>query len=376
LIVVVDEYEHEGLRDLRAPAADAAALSEVLGDPDVGDFAVQVISNQPSFVVAEEIEGLFSTSRSDDELLLHFSCHGLKSEAGELFFAARNTRPDRLRSTAVAAEFVQRCMRVSRSRSVVLLLDCCYGGAFGQGMAVRGSGEVNLLDSFPRGKLGGGRGRAVITACSSMEYAFEGDQLTGDQSRRPSVFTNAVVAGLASGDADRDHDGLITLDELYDYVFDRVQEQNPNQTPSRDIEMQGEFVLARSRRQARETWSVRPGEARLQPTDRRQQTLPHFHRAVREVAAAGPGDAHIKHLIQLIIEGARYYQVAAGPPADSPAGARQVDSWRRAVAELDSDETIMIKSGALQLREITDTMRRLATEIAQRTGVYIPLDEF
>ena len=91
-------------------------------------------------------------------LLLHFSCHGLKSESGELFFAARNTRPNRLGSTAVSADFVQRCMRASRSRSIVLLLDCCYGGAFAEGVAVRAAGDVNVLDSFPA------RGWAVVAA--------------------------------------------------------------------------------------------------------------------------------------------------------------------------------------------------------------------
>jgi hypothetical protein len=62
------------------------------------------------------------------------------------------------------------------------------------------------------------------------------------------VFTRALVDGLASGDADRDEDGWISLNELYDYVFDKVREQNPHQTPSRDIEMQGEMYVARSRR--------------------------------------------------------------------------------------------------------------------------------
>jgi hypothetical protein len=50
LIVVVDEYEHDGLRDLRAPAADAAELRKVLGDPEIGNFDVRVISNEPSYV--------------------------------------------------------------------------------------------------------------------------------------------------------------------------------------------------------------------------------------------------------------------------------------------------------------------------------------
>lgn len=245
LIVASDEYEHEGLRRLLAPAADADALAGVLGDPRIGGFDVQVVHNEPAHVIQSRIEDLFSDRRPDDLLLLHFSCHGLKSESGELFFAARNTRPDRLGSTAVSAEFVQRCLRTSRSRSVVVLLDCCYGGAFGEGVTVRAAGDVNVLDSFPGER---GRGRAVITASSAMEYAFEGDRLAEDGNPRPSVFTAALVEGLATGEADRDEDGWVALTELYDYVFERVRERNPNQTPSRDIEMQGELYLARSRR--------------------------------------------------------------------------------------------------------------------------------
>ncbi|SNY50261.1 caspase family protein [Paractinoplanes atraurantiacus] len=253
LIVANDTYEHEGFRRLLAPAADASALAGVLGDPNIGDFDVRVVSNEPAYVIQERIEDLFADSRPDDVLLLHFSCHGLKGESGELFFATTNTRPNRLGSTAVSADFVQRCMRASRSRSVVLLLDCCYGGAFSRGVRVRAAGDVDVLDNFP----GGSRGRAVITASSAMEYAFEGDRLADDHSR-PSVFTSALVEGLATGEADRDQDGWVSLNELYDYVFDRVRERTPHQTPSRDIEMQGELYVARSRRPIPE---VRPPAA-------------------------------------------------------------------------------------------------------------------
>jgi hypothetical protein len=248
LIVANDVYEQEGLRHLLAPASDAEALRRVLGDPKIGDFTVQVVRNEPAHVIQAQIEELFSDSRSDDVLLLHFSCHGLKSESGELYFAASNTRPKLLGATAISADFVQRCMRASRSRRIVLLLDCCYGGAFRQGVTVRASGDANVLGSFPHEGLGGGRGRAVITASSAMEYAFEGDQLAEDHSPGPSVFTSALVNGLATGEADRDEDGWVSLNELYDYVFDKVREQNPHQTPSRDVEMQGELYLARSQR--------------------------------------------------------------------------------------------------------------------------------
>jgi len=248
LIIANDVYEHDGLKHLRAPGIDADALADILGDARIGDFDVHVVRNEPAHIIQGQIEDLCADSQPDDLLLLHFSCHGLKSESGELFFAAHNTLPNRLGSTAISADFVQRCMRASRSRSIVLFLDCCYGGAFSRGVTVRAAGDANVLDSFPGGKVDGGRGRAVITASSAMEYAFEGDQLADDQSQRPSVFTSALVEGLATGDADRDQDGWVSLNELYDYVFDRVREQNPHQTPSRDVRMQGELYLARRNR--------------------------------------------------------------------------------------------------------------------------------
>ena len=247
LVVASDEYEHAGLRRLRSPAADATALADVLGNAEIGGFDVRVVHNEPSYEVAARIEDHFTDSRADDLLLLHFSGHGLKNESGELFFAARNTRPDRLGSTAVAADFVQRCMRGSRARRMVLFLDCCYGGAFAQGVAVRASGSANVLEAFPADRVGGGRGRAVISASSAMEYAFEGATLAEDH-LQPSVFTSAVVHGLRSGEADRDEDGLVSLNELYDYVFDKVRAANPHQTPTRDVELQGELYLARSNR--------------------------------------------------------------------------------------------------------------------------------
>src|SRR5690349_19184956 len=111
LIVAIDEYEHPELSRLRSAAADAEALARVLGDPGVGRFEVRVVRNETAHHVREQIEDFFAEAVPEDLVLLHFSGHGLKSDAGELFFTAANTRPTRLLSTAVPADFVQRCMR-------------------------------------------------------------------------------------------------------------------------------------------------------------------------------------------------------------------------------------------------------------------------
>ena len=281
LIVANDQYEQEQLRDLLAPAADAEALDRVLSDAQIGDFTVQVIRNQPSHDIAARIEDLFADSRPDDLLLLHYSGHGIKSESGELFLAASNTRPTRLRATAVSADFVLQCMRDSRSRSIVLLLDCCYAGAFPQGARPRAAGDINVLDSFSREKSGG-RGRAVITASSAMEYAFEDGLLADDQPGQPSVFTSALVEGLSTGEADQDGDGWVSLAELYNYVFDKVRDLNPHQTPGCRYDVEGELYLARSRR-ARARMARIPADLRAAAGQPR-----HVRPSGRRRGAAGP----------------------------------------------------------------------------------------
>jgi Tol biopolymer transport system component len=240
LIVASYEYEDPGLRRLRAPARDAEALAEVLSDPAIGGFDVRTVLNEPAHSITLAVEEFFADRQADDLLLLHFSCHGVKDEDGDLYFAAANTRLGLLDATAVAADVVNRRMNRTRSRRVVLLLDCCYAGAFERGMTTRGGTSLDLEERL------GGRGRAVITASTAMEYAFEGQQLAQAPEGRPSVFTSALVEGLRSGEADEDLDGLIGLDELYEYIYDKVRAETPHQTPSKwAFGFQGELYIAR-----------------------------------------------------------------------------------------------------------------------------------
>ncbi|MFE7314717.1 caspase domain-containing protein [Streptomyces sp. NPDC057555] len=247
LVVTTDRYEDDGLKQLPSAAQDAVALAEVLGDPQIGAFDVQVVRNEPAHVITRRINKFFSGRRPSDTLLVHFSCHGIKSESGELYFASSDTEPGLLDSTAVAADFVRQQMSRTRAGSTILCLDCCYGGAFPRGVRARASGDVNVLESFSGENFGGGRGWAVMTASNSREYAFEDAQLAENRAK-PSVFTSALYEGLKDGTADRDEDGLVSFDDAYHYVFDQVRRENPNQTPSCSADLQGDVYLARSRR--------------------------------------------------------------------------------------------------------------------------------
>lgn len=244
LIVATYEYDDPGLTELRAPEHDAEALAEVLGDPDVGGFDVQTVVNRPWHDVSRAVAKFFSAGRPDDLLLLHFSCHGVKDDSGELYFAARDTSLDLLEASAVGSSFVNRMMDRSRAGRILLLLDCCYAGAFARGMTAKATSTVDVNDRL------GGRGRAVITASSALQYAFEDKVLTdaSAEARSPSIFTRALVQGLRTGDADRNLDGWVSLDELYAFVHDEVTRVNPDQTPKKwAFDIDGELMVARRR---------------------------------------------------------------------------------------------------------------------------------
>lgn len=240
LIIANNQYEDVDLRQLIAPAQDAKALERVLKDPSIGGFEVKTLLNETKYRVDQETELFFANREHDDLLLLYFSCHGIKDNDGKLYFATSDTKRKLLKSTAVRADFVNEVMEYSRSRRQVLLLDCCYSGAFARGMMAKADKTIGIKERFK------GSGRVVLTSSDAMEYSFEGDERMGEGMR--SIFTSAIVDGLETGKADMDGDEWISIDELFDYVEKFVRDQVPQQRPEKwFFDAKGKILIARNR---------------------------------------------------------------------------------------------------------------------------------
>ncbi|MEV6228190.1 FtsK/SpoIIIE domain-containing protein [Saccharopolyspora shandongensis] len=233
LLIATSGYIDSELKRLRAPAGEADDLKEVLEAR--GDFTAEVLHNESKSQIERGIEDLFQSAGPEDLVLLYLSCHGLKNEQGHLLFAACNTEIDRKESTAVSWRFVQHQLSASQAGTKVALLDCCFSGAFSHGQVSKSAGQIDL------GQLAG-RGSYIISATSALEYAYEGDELTASDPVPSSLFTGAVLNGIRSGEADSDGDGVITGDELYEYVRRTLDGQG--QTPQREVRMSGDFYLA------------------------------------------------------------------------------------------------------------------------------------
>ncbi|MFM6080261.1 MAG: caspase family protein, partial [Dolichospermum sp.] len=101
-------------------------------------------------------------------MLLFFSGHGVKDDLRDLYFAATNTEKQRdrlVRSTATSARFLHDCIRVCKAKYQVLILDCCFSGAFGD-LVGKDDGEIPLKEQL------GAEGRVVLASTSAVDYSF------------------------------------------------------------------------------------------------------------------------------------------------------------------------------------------------------------
>jgi hypothetical protein len=229
LLVGVSNYQ-QGLSALPSATKDAKAIKQVLQHLDIGGFVetdITSLLNQPQKKVEDAIYILFNNCSPDDLVLFYFSGHGVKDEKGNLYIATPTTRTDQnkrvLPHTAIAASFVKDQMIASPSRRQVVILDCCFSGAFAKGLTL------------------GNKSWAVLTSSDTVEYSY------APEPSELSIYTRYLVEGIKTGVGDLNNDGNISVDELYEYTRKKVKEISPKMNPLLDNGRGGyKIVLAKS----------------------------------------------------------------------------------------------------------------------------------
>ncbi|MCA2627477.1 MULTISPECIES: caspase family protein [unclassified Microcystis] len=238
LLIGVSEYS-AGLRPISSAILDVEAMRRVLEHPDMGAFdQVTVLPNPDKGSMEKAVEVLFADRQRDDLVLLYFTGHGLKDQKARFFLSTRDTGRDQKGNfslaTALAATKLQEYITDSSSQRQIIILDCCFSGALVQGMPIKG--EFNIQEEL------GGRGRAILTSSSPIEYSFESED------NGLSIYTKYLVEGIETGAADQDGDQLISVNELHEYASERVKEAAPAMTPKFYLSLEGDdtIYLARS----------------------------------------------------------------------------------------------------------------------------------
>jgi hypothetical protein len=240
LLITTAAYADAQLAWLRPPVSGAHDLAAALADPRAGGFAVDMLTDGTETEIRLAVGRFLAGRSAQDTVLLYLSCHAIRDRA-RLYFAATDTwlrYPQRsaLPVAAVLGE-LDRCGAGNR----LLVLDCCFSGGFAE--------EKGELDVAAELALDG-RGIAVLSGSRAREYSYEGRPIVPELPR--SVFTEGLAVGLATGDADTDGNGRVTVAEAYNYAYRYVIQNTPRQAPQYYLEDgHGEIILARARPRTR-----------------------------------------------------------------------------------------------------------------------------
>ncbi|MGE5588788.1 MAG: caspase family protein, partial [Clostridia bacterium] len=111
---------------------------------------------------------------------------------------------------------------VTGTRYCIFVFDSCRSG--GMVKALNTSADASTPEWMKNFKPGLSRmarnlsaaGYVVLMACDDTEYSYESTTLQN------GVFTEFLCEGIATRQADSNHDGLITAKEVFDYAGPRV----------------------------------------------------------------------------------------------------------------------------------------------------------
>jgi tetratricopeptide (TPR) repeat protein len=245
VIVGVSRYRNLAAKDqLRYAERDAQAMFTTLISPEGGNFKAQnvhVLTNEKATLAAlrQEIDTwLPETAKSDDRVLIYFAGHGFMFQ-GKGYLAPYDFDKDRIAETGFPMDELGSVMggRI-QAKSKILLTDSCHSGAISpEDMESVNQRLTNLNKSL-----------FSLTASRAREKSFEDPNLRGGH----GVFTYYVVEGM-EGAADTSGDGVVTADELAEYVHTQVREytsgqQNPTSDKANyDPAMQLAYIPSRAK---------------------------------------------------------------------------------------------------------------------------------
>ncbi len=141
--------------------------------------------------------------------------------------------PDFLEATALNMSGLQFVRRLD-SKRVVLIADTCRAGGF----SVQGAGSIGRSLNDMISRFTESEGKVILTSSRWDELSVEPPEMQN------GVFTHYLLKGL-KGEADLNNDGVVSLQEVYEYVYSKTKEYTSGkQHPQLEGKVQGVFPIS------------------------------------------------------------------------------------------------------------------------------------
>jgi len=200
---------------------DADAIYSILISPEGGNFRAENVhrltgAQATMSNMKRELESwLPSVAKEDDRVVIYFAGHGFIS-GGRAYLAPYDLDPNNIPGTGYPMDTLgQVAGSRIKAKWKVLLTDACHSGA------ITPDAEAQALN---QSLLNMSRSMFSLTASRDRERSFE----SKDWGSGHGIFTYYVVKGL-EGEADESGDGIVTADELSNYVRRNVREATKGQ---------------------------------------------------------------------------------------------------------------------------------------------------
>ena len=224
VIVGISHYENLPAKlQLQYSERDAQSIYTILISPEGGNFKaenVHILTGDKATLAGLRREigtWLPCVAKQGDRVLIYFAGHGFMYQ-GKGYLAPYDFDANKIAATGYPMDELGAIMGGKiHANSKVLLTDACHSGA----ISPEDTASLNKTLSSLNTSL------FSLTASRDRERSFESPELEGGH----GVFTYYVVKGL-EGAADTNRDGIVTADELAEYVHTQVREatgaqQNP-----------------------------------------------------------------------------------------------------------------------------------------------------
>lgn len=241
VIIGINQYDDEGIGDLKYAVADATAVHEALISAPEGfqdEHAVLLTDGMPSERhptrnnVIRFLKVFVGLATPEDTVLVYFGGHGT-TEDDKLILLPSDASVSMLRETAVPLEMLKNMLEDSPAKRKVLLLDACHSGA---------GKSLNRLTRGLAEQLEDSEGTVVLASCGAEELSYEMPE-TGH-----GAFTYFLLKGLC-GEGDTNGDSYVGAKELSTFTWDKTRVWAANngfkQNPWDLSHVSGDIVLAK-----------------------------------------------------------------------------------------------------------------------------------
>ena len=169
---------------------------------------------------------LIESTPSESTAFIYFSGHGgraLENGIWRTYLCPRGADPDNLAHTAIPGDELSTLLAAIPARKLLMILDACHAAGSAELKTADGTvvWKAGLSDDYCEA-LSQGSGRVGIASSKEDQLSYVRGEL--------SLFTNHLVQALKGKAAVRS-DGLIHVLDVFHYVNEAVQADEPQQTP-------------------------------------------------------------------------------------------------------------------------------------------------